>query len=491
MQGLLSAKETTAITWLRWLFPAYVSKPFAARHERLWAWVWALRLGVKPPAYVAIWPRGGGKTTTAELATVAALALKKRKYIVYLRRTQDAADKNVSNIANLLESNRLDLPYPFLGRRMTGKYGNSKGWRRERLRTSDGSTIDAMGLDSAVRGAKADEQRPDLFVLDDLDDKHDSPKLAKKNIETLTTSVLPAGSDDAAVLGIQNLIIGHGIFAQLVGNGADFLANRIVDGPHPALTNFHYEQRLDETTGRLRAFITGGEPTWDGQDLTVCQNNIDTWGLLSFRQEAQHEVNLVEGGMYKDMLFQRVDRDKVPALTQIECWVDPAISDGEESDCQGIQIDGRDIRGNLYRLWSWEGVTSPQEAMSTAIRHAVRLGARALGVETDQGGQTWVSVYNEAWRLLVERGELPADAVKPTFKWAKAGSVGGKVERQSLMRTAYDQGKIFHVIGTHQILEGALKRFPIRKPFDLADAAFWGWYSLCHRQGWAQGAEEE
>jgi hypothetical protein len=44
----------------------------------------------------------------------------------------------------------------------------------------------------------------------------------------------------------------------------------------------------------------------------------------------------------------------------------------------------------------------------------------------------------------------------------------------------YETGKIVHVLGPHETLERALARFPVVKPFDLVDAAFWGWYYLRH-----------
>jgi len=42
----------------------------------------------------------------------------------------------------------------------------------------------------------------------------------------------------------------------------------------------------------------------------------------------------------------------------------------------------------------------------------------------------------------------------------------------------YERGKIIHVQGTHHILEKALNRAFVKKPFDLADAAFYGWNDL-------------
>jgi hypothetical protein len=48
----------------------------------------------------------------------------------------------------------------------------------------------------------------------------------------------------------------------------------------------------------------------------------------------------------------------------------------------------------------------------------------------------------------------------------------------SRMLTAYERDQIRHVRGTHTVLERALHRFLIKKPYDLADAAFWSWDDL-------------
>jgi len=46
------------------------------------------------------------------------------------------------------------------------------------------------------------------------------------------------------------------------------------------------------------------------------------------------------------------------------------------------------------------------------------------------------------------------------------------------MLTDYEHGTIVHVLGTHATLERGLRRFPLRKPFDLVDAAYWSWRDL-------------
>lgn len=475
---------------LRTLFPAYTFAEFAPRHHALWRWGWSIVSGERPRPFVAIWPRGGAKSTTAEMLAVILGGRQARRYCWYISATQDQADKHVQAIADMLESDTVEYMFPGLGRRRVGKYGNSQGWRRERLSTACGFTVDALGLDTRLRGGRDRAQRPDLMILDDIDDKLDTPATTKKKIAKLTTNVLPAGSHDLAVLAIQNLVISNGVFARLAkpaseNDAADFLLDRIVSGPYPAIEGLTYATKPE---GGYR--ITDGAPTWAGQDLEVCQSFIDTWGLTAFLEESQHEVDTPDGGMFSHLIYRYCAWSDLPDLTDIQVWVDPAVTSTDQSDSMGIQADGIAADGpkTIYRLFSWEAVTTPEDALRRAILKAVELRASVVGVETDQGGDTWQSVFARAWRTLGEEGELAKGARQPTFRQAKAGQGHGpKAHRAAQMLAKYEQGRFVHVIGTHVTLEKALRRFPVAKPFDLVDAAFWASYHIDQR-GWARGA---
>jgi hypothetical protein len=143
-------------TWLSALFGPYVRAGFAQRHIEFWSWVWAIELGLRPPPFIGIWGRGGGKSTSAELATVSVGARGVRAYVLYICETQPQADEHVSNVASMLESGQVERYYPDLAQRRVGKYGSSKGWRREQLRTGSGFNVAGIGLDVARRGAKLD-----------------------------------------------------------------------------------------------------------------------------------------------------------------------------------------------------------------------------------------------------------------------------------------------------------------------------------------------
>lgn len=457
--------------WLAAVFASHIRPPFAPYHEQFWQWAWEIKAGESSRPFVAIWPRGFGKSTSVEVAVAMLAARKARRYALYVCATQEQADTHVANVASLLESKAFAKHFPATARRRLGKYGNSQGWRRNRLRTESGFTIDAIGLDTAARGAKVDEDRPDLIIFDDVDELLDSPGTVDKKEQLITKSIIPARAEHAAVLVAQNLIHADGIVARLANGTATYLADREVSGPHKAIDNLVTEQRDG------KAVIVSGEPTWPAKDIPALQADMDDIGLSAFLSEKQHEVDVFEGGIFASVVFRHCTWDELPKLERVCVWVDPAVTDTDKSDSHGIHADGI-AKGTLYRLYSWEARTSPDDSMRRAILKAVELGATSVGVETDQGGDTWKSTYAAVAASLVAAGTITAAQV-PAFKQDKAGSGHGpKAHRATHMLADYERGKIVHVIGTHETLERALKRYLLRKPFDLVDASYYAWFDL-------------
>jgi hypothetical protein len=483
--------------------------PDGERHGRLWAWLHAITPGSKPPALIANWPRGGAKSTCAELAAAWCALTLRRRFALYVSGTQVQADMHLQTVAALLEQ---------AGEaRAVNAYGQSKGWSMQLLRTARGFNAISVGLDGNVRGAKLDELRPDLIILDDIDGRHDSPDVTAKKLRTLLQTVIPAGSTDAAVLFVQNKIHRNSVMAQILDGRAEGLLVREVSD-EPAVVGLAFERR-EQPDGTPIYVITGGEPTWpDGQGLAVCEGQINEWGPTAFLGESQHQVEEPDGGMFSHLTYRRVTWDAMPTLVRVCVWCDPAVTNTDKSDCNGVQADGKGSDGLIYRLWSWEQRSTPQDTICRAIIKAVELEAEVVGVETDQGGETWGSVYNEAMRQLKAdeadlRPEELTDAVRrfraqfaaimtrrvedvrkrggnedevraalgrlPVFRSAKAGSAAAsKAERAARMLADYERGRIVHVVGTHHTLEAGLRRFPLAKPYDLVDAAFWSWHYL-------------
>jgi phage terminase large subunit-like protein len=285
-----------ALPWDKWLTKIAPSLTlFAEHHQRFWRHVWTIEPGERPRPFVAIWARGAAKSTSAELATIALGARGKRRYALYCSSTQEQADKHLDAIGALLESATIGQHYPAVANRAVNKYGSSRGWRRNRLTTASGFVVDAIGLATGTRGVRFEEQRPDLIIIDDVDELDDSPDATEKKIHTLTHTLLPAGSNDLAVIAIQNLVTSDGVFARFVPGArlpADFLLDRDVSGPMPAIDGMEVEQ----ADGRF--IITAGTATWDGQSKDIAQAQLNEWGYDAFMAEAQHQPRLRGDRLY-------------------------------------------------------------------------------------------------------------------------------------------------------------------------------------------------
>ena len=468
-------------TWLQTLFPRYVSSAFAQRHEEFWDWVWSIERDQRPRPFVAVWPRAGAKSTSAELACVAVQQRGTRHYGLYVSETQDQADKHVASIA---------VPFEEIGvERAVNKYGSSKGWRRNRLRTSDGFTIDSVGLDTASRGIKVEDKRPDFIILDDVDNRHDSKEAVHKKIETITETILPAGSNNCAVLCIQNLVHTRSVFSQLANGMAQFLSDRIISGPFKAIEGFKYE--IED--GLIR--ITEGIATWAGQPIEACQNYIRTWGLRAFLRECQHQVGNVDGALWKHELIDtlRVSPEELIHFTRKVVALDPAATSKDFSDEHGIIVSGcakseRHIQHG-YALADYSLRGTPNECAVRAIAAYILHAASVIVGEGNNGGE-WIetvirgvsreSVCRElvALGVNVEEAELKAvDGKKVNYKivWASKN----KETRAEPISNAYSEGRAHHVGVLEDLEDEMCSWVPGRgRSPNRVDALVWGMTEL-------------
>src|SRR5690606_9294427 len=200
---------------------------------------------------------------------------------------------------------------------------------------------------------------------------------------------LPAGSKDCAILMVQNLVHEDSIFARLADGRADFVRDRIVSGPIPAIWDMEFEER----EGRF--VITGGRPSWpEGFPIEACQALMNDIGLSAFLAECQHETKPLEGNIFNHLVFTHVDHEDMPRLKRVVVWVDPAVTSTDSSDSMGIQVDALGADDKIYRLFSWENRSTPYRAIKLAITKALEFQADLVGVEVNQGGDLWRVVFD-------------------------------------------------------------------------------------------------
>lgn len=405
--------------WCQHYFAAYTAAANAPRHDRFWQWIEDLQPGIRPRPRVEVWPRGGGKSTTIELgcARLGSEPSPRRHYVLYVCKTQAQADKHVTAIAAMLERCNVG--------RAVNEYGSSKGWRHSEIRTSTGFNVTAFGLDSGMRGVKLDQYRPDVMIFDDVDDRLDTSDTTQKKIDVITTTILPSGSSDCAIIFVQNKIAQNSIVSRLCDGRADFLHDRLPATVEPAVIGLRYA-RVTQDDGTARYVITEGVASWEGQSLVTCEQQINAWGLGAFRREAQHNVEIVEGALWKrDFIVQKPAVD----LQRIVVAVDPAGTSNRSSDETGIIVAGLGVDGCGYILADRSCRLSPDGWARRAVAAFHEFSADRLVAEVNYGG---------------DMVALTIATVDRTVPFKKVTASRGKAVRAEPVAAIYEQRRAFH-----------------------------------------------
>jgi hypothetical protein len=329
--------------WRAWLpktGPRTFTGSFAPFHAELWDWLWDLtvrrkageRLSEEKKAFLALWPRGFGKSSSVEWAAILEGALMKTGYVLYVCGTSSRAAEHVASIKQRIESEEVARFYPHLASPLVGKHGNQYGWRQDFLQTEGGWAIRPVGLEEAIRGGKVGDVRPSLIILDDVDEFGESPAMTEKKKGLIARSILPAGGRDTVILFAQNLIHRNSVANQIHARRTDVLARRIESGPFQAFEGLVIEQ--ENTDDGPLNIIKGGAPTWDDMDLAACQDFLHNSGREAFLAEYQNDFEASEQGRvipeYDERIHviswsqfrEKIGQGRIPAHWQAEAGLD-------------------------------------------------------------------------------------------------------------------------------------------------------------------------
>lgn len=435
--------------WCRFAFPTW--KHFAPHHARLWEWAEGVIPGERPIPFVGIWNRLGGKTSSAE-AIVSYLAEQhRRRFVLWVTHSSDEASRRVSTIQGILERFPGDV-----GVRLENAYGFSKGWSRNFLRTASGFNLLGVGLEGNVRSLKLDEWRPDVILLEEIDERHDTPAATKKKMEQITETILPAGSQDCAILALQNRIIRDGVFSRILLRKADLLSFRILSGPIPAVYDLKTEEAEHPSEeGVLYQKIVGGRTSWEALALETVQRYILDFGWLAFQRELQHAVDEVPGALWNMKLLDKTRVSEVPRLRTFAIGVDPPA--GTETEC-GIVGAGLGYDRHAYTVLDESMAGEPGSWGRQVVLAYDRMreefeidGEGVVVLEMNQGGESNVTVIQTAAKALHEEGDRGSSSVPVVRIWASQG----KRARAEPVQQQFTEHRAHHY-GHFPELEGEL-----------------------------------
>ncbi len=149
--------------------------------------------------------RGGGKSTIISLSYVlwAILGIQQKKCVVIISKSQQQVKTLLSHICHELENNKLlrDDLGPF-------KIDNKSEWGALSIELPlVGARIIAISSGQSIRGIKHGQHRPDLIIIDDIEDaKSISLRERDETYQWFQSEILPIGDGNTKIMIIGNLV---------------------------------------------------------------------------------------------------------------------------------------------------------------------------------------------------------------------------------------------------------------------------------------------
>lgn len=201
----------------RTYFPHYFAKPSSSLHKyfskRYLDMIQkALQTGQGDKEANAA-PRGNAKSTWGTFGLpLWAAAFRKRKYALIVSETRSQAESFLSFIKIELETNeRLQQDFPEL-------VGEGSVWRADAIITRNGVKIQAAGAGQKLRGLRHGSCRPDLVIVDDLenDESVESPDQRKKLESWFFKALMKIGQPDTVFIVVGTILHYDSLLSRLL-----------------------------------------------------------------------------------------------------------------------------------------------------------------------------------------------------------------------------------------------------------------------------------
>lgn len=433
-QCFLSTKVTAKI-----IFPDRFFRPFSQNHDKIFE-------ALDDDRYqkvLIIAHRGIGKTSTVNLAYPAKKILfREKQFIVPISCTADQATMQGENLKRELLSNKM----------ITNVFGpmKSETFSKEMWVTQTGTAVMPRGSGQQVRGILYGDSRPDLIIVDDLEDaekvKSDEQRLKLKKwfFDDVCNSV-DRGSKNWKIVVIGTLLHEASLLAELKED-PDW---HVVEIP---LCDANYHSYWP-------SFMSD-------EDVMKLVDSYRRQGLLdSFYREYMGLPIAGESAKFKQENFRYYDDQSEEFRLQrrdIESIVilDPAKTTTEVAD--DTAIVGVSVNAKLPRLYLRDvdkGQMHPEQMYTRCFDMADRIGAKVIGIEVTSLNE--FITYPLKTEMLRQRRYYDIVELKAR---------GSKDERIAALVPFYRLGFVYHKKGVCETLEQQLLSFPKSKKDDVMDA---------------------
>ena len=442
MEELLARCYADLAVFGRTFFPDRFYRPFSRLHYEIFEMIKGSRQKVAIAA-----PRGFGKTSTINMLLPAhRIVFNDAKYIIPVSCTANAAIAQSENLKSEITTNS-DLI------RFFGEL-KSDSWSKEEWQTATNIKIYPRGAGQQIRGMLYKNHRPDLFIVDDLEDSESvrNEETRKKQWEWFHADLLGAvdkGSTEWKVVVIGTVLHEDSLLNNLLEDTDNW------DTARYSLCDDNYKSYWpsymsdDQVKSLAEEFRKNG-------DLDIFFREYRNMPIST--EDAVFSSNYFKYYSEQDEDF--LEMQKTGHLETV-ILVDPAKTVKMSSDDSAIVAVSLNTKNNaMYVRDIVSGKLMPDEIYDEALRMCDRFGSYVLGIEVTSLNEFILApLKNE----MVRRGKTYIQLVELKAR-------DKKEKRISMLAPFYRQGLVFHNEANCGALEGQLMSFPRSKKFDIMDA---------------------
>jgi hypothetical protein len=397
-------------------------------------------------------PRGWGKSTILNIAYAGKKALfKEKKFIVPISTTSTKAVMESENLKRELLTNVLIKKiFGNIRANNANDTGIDPSFSKEMWMVNGDTLMFPRGAGQQVRGVRWGKYRPDLIIVDDLEDAEsvDSEEQRKKLKQWFFADVLNSvdrSNPNWKVVYIDTLKHEDSLLADLLAD--------------PTWHSINIDLCDDALQSSWPEFMSNAA-------VKELYESFRVQGLLDvFAREYRGQPIAKEDAIFKQDYFKyysESDPDFSKALSSYEnvVIIDPAKTTKVSSDYSAIV--GIGVNVELPRICVRDidaDKMHPEQIYERAFAMADRIGARTIGYEVT--GLNEFITYPITTYML-KRGKF--------YNLVELKARGKKNDRIAMLNPLYRLGYIYHNKNVSHTLENQLMAFPKSKRDDVMDA---------------------
>lgn len=406
-------------------------------------------------------PRGHAKSTHCSVGLVLwCIVYKKKRFIVEISDAIELAEANLEAIKVELECNE----------NLKADFGDLVGdnWKVGEFITKNGVKVKAFGSGKRLRGIRYGAYRPDLAILDDLEnDTNVRSKDQRDKLEDwLDEAVLNLGSldDTLDVLYIGTILHQDSVLNRKLKN--EFWITKkfssIIHFPYRLDLWDEYIALYKTDKARAEGFYKANEKLMKDGSEVLWESARDIKKLMQLRAENLRAFNKeqLNEPLSEKQIFKLENLnfyDSLPDIKTKVIYIDPAGAT-KKSDYTAISVLGLSYENKAYLIESIVKVMQVQDMIKTIIKLTLTYNPRKVFLETN-GGQFFLKEFLKS-EALKENIRLPLDGVN-NYK--------SKHERIESLEMPFLNKELFIHKSQTQLIEQLLE-YPEHKNDDAPDS---------------------